>query len=432
MSGSGERWLLQILHFEEFGVPHAEVAKFYVELHQRRKGGEKISARELLQESINRPPRDLFDPGIHPALSALGKAIESLIVSAVENKPDIPLGESTDQNIPPLEPSHETNDEIGAASGSQEIDKLSAYDDWIVRHTRPGPYNFTKPDREFLQALVKPFSMNVSALNNFLTCPLQFYFLSLLRAETGDPGPARFGSAVHHALQLLFEKMKADPHERFPFREEFIADFELYMHRHRSDFSPEEFDRRIAHGQKILSGYYDCNIQSWRKIVLIETNMRNINLGGVPSKGMIDKIEFNGSDVKIVDYKSGNHEYALKQLKRPSPEMPAGGYYWRQAVFYTLLLENRPGKKWFPTSVEISFIEPDLDGQYIRSVHPINAEEKSIVMRQIVDSWQKIQQLAFFEGCQRPDCRWCKLVGQTKNANNPDNNLSGNHHLSHY
>jgi ATP-dependent helicase/DNAse subunit B len=56
--------------------------------------------------------------------------------------------------------------------------------------------------------------MNVTALSNYLKCPLQFYFQNLVRVPQGKSEAAEFGSAVHHALQRLFEKMQQA--ERFP------------------------------------------------------------------------------------------------------------------------------------------------------------------------------------------------------------------------
>jgi hypothetical protein len=389
--GSGARWLLYILHFPEFAVPHPEIAKLYAEFYQRRKGGEEIGLMELLKESIRRSPRDLFDPGIHPALAATGTALEELGRISAPSK-DSSAGNST--FVP--EPNEIQN---------------NSYRAWLLKHTRiTTDRRFIRPDHELLQMLVRPFVMNVSALNNFLACPLQFYFATLLRVDAGDPAPARFGSAIHHALQRLFEKMKIESYERFPPKEEFIADFESYLFLHRKDFTASEFARRLQYGSEVLAGYYENNIKTWNKIVLIETSIRHVSIAGVPVKGMIDKLEFNGAEVKIVDYKSGNHAYALKQLQPPSEELPNGGNYWRQAVFYTLLVENRPGKKWNPSAVEFNFIEPDADGSYLNPLLKIASQDKTTVTHQIIDSWEKIRQYRFFEGCNKPGCRWCSLI----------------------
>ncbi len=67
-------------------------------------------------------------------------------------------------------------------------------------------------------------------------------------------------------------------------KEEFIADFEWYMHRHRESFTKEQFDRRMEYGQEVLSNYYDKYINSFNKIVAIERNIRNVVVKGCAVK----------------------------------------------------------------------------------------------------------------------------------------------------
>ena len=77
-------------------------------------------------------------------------------------------------------------------------------------------------------------------------------------------------------------------------REIFVEDFEWYMHRHRESFTREEFDRRMEYGREILSNYYSSHIPGSHKIVAIERNIRNVVVDGVPLKGKLDKLEFDG------------------------------------------------------------------------------------------------------------------------------------------
>lgn len=69
--------------------------------------------------------------------------------------------------------------------------------------------------------------------------------------------------------------------------------------------------------------------------MITERNFRAM-VGDVPIKGKIDKLEFNGKYVNVVDYKSGNFENAKDKMMRPEDKNPNGGDYWRQAVFYKI------------------------------------------------------------------------------------------------
>jgi len=87
--------------------------------------------------------------------------------------------------------------------------------------------------------------MNVTALNNYLNCPLQFYYNNLIRIPSPKNETLEFGSGVHFALESFFNKMKQDPGNNFPSKQVLIEDFVLYLYRHRESFTKEEFERRL-------------------------------------------------------------------------------------------------------------------------------------------------------------------------------------------
>jgi DNA helicase-2/ATP-dependent DNA helicase PcrA len=266
-----------------------------------------------------------------------------------------------------------------------------------------------KIEEDFIGAILDKFVMNVTALNNYLKCPLDFYFNNLVRVPSGKSEATEFGSAVHHALQLLFEKMQHNKNI-FPARQEFLSDFNWYMHRHRESFTKEQFDRRIEYGQEVLGNYYDNYIDKFNIVVTVERNIKNVVVSGVPLKGKLDKLEFDGKSVNVVDYKTGDIEKALPKLKGPDGMEPEGGSYWRQAVFYKILVDNLENKDWKVVSTEFDFIEPDSKKVYRKEKVVINPEDILIVTRQIKDVWEKIQNRDFYKGCGKQDCRWCDFV----------------------
>ena len=198
--------------------------------------------------------------------------------------------------------------------------------------------------------------------------------------------------------------------DQFAPKEEFIADFEWYMHRHRESFTQEQFDRRLEYGQEVLSNYYDKNINSFNKIVAIERNIRNVVVKDVPLKGKLDKLEFDGKAVNVVDYKTGDPDKALPKLKGPSEKEPNGGDYWRQAVFYKILVDNYEQKDWKVVSTEFDFIEPDKKKNYRKEKVVISPADITTVTEQISQTWEKIQNREFYTGCGKEDCHWCNFV----------------------
>jgi DNA helicase II / ATP-dependent DNA helicase PcrA len=267
-----------------------------------------------------------------------------------------------------------------------------------------------KLEEDFISRMLEKFVMNVTALNNYLDCPLGFYFKNLIRIPSPKNEATEFGSAVHYALEQLFRKMQDEGKEKFPPKEIFIKDFEWYMLRHRESFTKEQFNRRMEYGQEVLSNYYDRRIDSFNKIVAIERNIRNVLVKGVPIKGKLDKLEFDGKSVNVVDYKSGDPDKAISKLKGPSDKDPNGGDYWRQGVFYKLLVDNYEQKDWKVVSTEFDFIEPDKKKNYRKEKLVISPPDLETVTQQIIIVWEKIQNREFYIGCGSPDCHWCNFV----------------------
>lgn len=278
----------------------------------------------------------------------------------------------------------------------------------MIRFTAVQSPEIEKAEADFITQILDKFVMNVTALNNYLKCPLQFYFQNLVRVPSGKSEATEFGSAVHYALQRLFEKMQQA--EKFPPKPEFIQDFNWYMNRHRESFTKEQFARRMEYGQEVLGNYYDQYINTWNTIVAVERNIRNVVVEGVPLKGKLDKLEFDGKAVNVVDYKSGDIDKAKDKLKPPHEENPNGGDYWRQAVFYKILVDHYEQKNWKVTSTEFDFIEPDKKKQYRKEKIVISPEDITTVTQQIKTVWQKIQDRDFYTGCGKPDCHWCNFV----------------------
>ena len=252
--------------------------------------------------------------------------------------------------------------------------------------------------------------MNVTALNNYLKCPLEFYYRTLIRIPSPKNESTEFGSAVHHALEKLFRKMQESGQDRFPDKPFLLQEFDLYMRRHRESFTREQFARRMEYGHQILEAYYDRRIDSFNTIVAIERNIRNIIYQGVPLKGKLDKLEFDGKAVNVVDYKTGDPDKALAKIKGPDSKQPLGGDYWRQAVFYKILVDQYEGKGWTAVSTEFDFVEPDKKKQYRQEKIVISQDDLQQVGDQIKMVWNKIQARDFYTGCGKSDCHWCNFV----------------------
>ncbi len=271
-------------------------------------------------------------------------------------------------------------------------------------------------EKDFIEPLVAGFVMSVSALNSYLDCPLSFYYSNLIRIPSGKSESMEFGSAIHFALQRLFEEMQKDPSKKFPSKEWMIENFRWFLSRRRGNFTKEAFGRRMEYGEKVLAGYYENYVSSCNKIVAVERNIKNVMINGIPLKGKIDKMEFNGNEINVVDYKTGdvNSEYNRKKLLPPNEAEPNGGDYWRQAVFYKMLIDQLEGKEWKVASSEFDFVEPDKNKGFQKRKITINPADIETVKQQIKMVWEKIQAHDFYTGCGKESCHWCGFVKNFK------------------
>ncbi len=262
-------------------------------------------------------------------------------------------------------------------------------------------------DREWLKNSLENYTLSVTHLNNYLNCPLKFYFQNLVMVPSGKNETMTFGSSVHWALDKFFKIVMET--NSFPDKNILIKEFDWYMNKNREAFTKEQFERRMEYGHKIIPAYYDQYIASWEKIVITEMPIKNVEVKGVPIKGKIDKLEFHGNQVNVVDYKTGNYESAKPKFKGPSEKDLLGGDYWRQAVFYKILLDNYRLKDWQVVSTEFDFIEPVKD-EYKKEKIIIRPEDIAIVTDQITSTYSKIMNSEFSNGCAKKDCEWCNFV----------------------
>ncbi len=294
----------------------------------------------------------------------------------------------------------------------------------LKSETKQAPRNLF--DNPLVDELLEKYTLSVTHLNNYLRCHTAFYFNNLIRVPAPMSASMTFGSAIHFALERLFKNMNAHESRQFAPVEELVKDFKWYMRKNQEAFTEVEFKRRVEYGEEILPAYYNKYINNWNKITSVERSYRNVVMDGVPLNGKLDKLEFDGNQVNVVDYKTGQFKNAEKKFNRPDmekaelaekenkeakPDDVFGGDYWRQAVFYKILMDYDKTKNWEMKTTEFDFVEPDKSsGEFLKQQVNITNEDILIVRNQIIDSYTKIKNKQFYDGCNKADCHWCNFT----------------------
>jgi len=265
------------------------------------------------------------------------------------------------------------------------------------------------PDTATIKHLLEGFVMSVSSLNTYLRCPLSFYYEYVLRVPSLNSPAAAYGTAMHHALRIVFEKMKASEEKIFPSAKATIRYFEKEMERQQQYFTPKEYQFRLTKGRSYLVKYYDQYIETWPQTVEIEYELRNVEVEGVPIKGVIDRLDILDEQyAHIEDYKTGKTD--KKKLARPTDSKPLGGNYWRQLVFYKILYEASSATRHIIKTGAISYLETNDKGKFDTVSIKLSPNDVQTVKGFITESWAKIQAHEFNVGCGEPKCMWCNFV----------------------
>lgn len=285
-----------------------------------------------------------------------------------------------------------------------------------------------EPDREIVfnsdlvGELLNGYRLSFSHLNQYLECPRTFFYTHILRVPSPKNAATAFGTAAHDSLEFLFRSMQESPGQRFPPRESFLDFFTRQMHKQQEAFTEIEYRRRLASGLASMGRIYDEHVDRWHKNVLIEQSFEAVISQGICLNGRVDKLELlEGRLVNLVDYKTGT--YDRKKFQQPNPDKALkaenegktasiedrfGGTYWRQAVFYKLLLENSPAPGYVVSSTEFCFVEPDADsGRLMNQRVEIGQDEMDFVRGLIESVHRSIMNREFDRECGRKYCQWC-------------------------
>lgn len=263
-------------------------------------------------------------------------------------------------------------------------------------------------EKNLIDDWMKGYKLSVTHLNKYLKCPLSFYFESILKVPSARNASTGFGTAMHHALNKFFEKI-TDPSKRT--LELMLFHFEENLVKHRSHFTDDEFKSYLTHGKMTLEKLFNEQLEAWLDVpkYALEEELAHAVYKGVPLKGFIDKVEVYKDHVNVVDYKTG--KYKSDRLRRANDKDPIGGDYWRQIVFYKMLLDSDTKNGWKMAAGKISFIEPDRKtGDFTTKEFAVLPEDLLTVGQQITETYEKIKAYEFDKTCEDVDCRWCNFT----------------------
>lgn len=276
---------------------------------------------------------------------------------------------------------------------------------------------------DVLNEIFDELSLSVSTLNAFLKCPLSFYFNKGLKLPSETNEAMVFGSIIHEVLEKIYISVDDSQISELTAKtvlsqEEALALFETIFEEKSYQLSSDRIKKdNYVRGIRIIENLYKKASYLKDGVIAVEVPIQGIRLGDILNttvdlseisdielNGKIDKIEYEGNIVRLIDYKTGNAENGKKKLVPPSEKAPLGGDYWRQAVFYYILFKN--------AGIDISdkailvkyvFVEDSNNEDGFSETEDIRITQSDVdtVLEQIKESIMKIKQGDYNCGCGR-------------------------------
>lgn len=262
-------------------------------------------------------------------------------------------------------------------------------------------------DREIVDNFLADFVLNTTALNNYIECPIKFYFIDVLKVPGARTAAMGYGNAMHYTLQILFKSLDVIKNMSLEERLSYlISQFHKSMERFRSHFNDIEFENHKYLGEQCISTYMkQFNTEWWNSAIHFMTEETiETSINGIPIKGTLDRITIFDHEVTITDYKTGR--YQKEDFDVPNDANP-GGKYWRQAYFYILLIKYSNKFNKFIKGVNFEYL--NADGIDKREIYQ-NGGCLEILISQIENMMSDVKKYKFTPGCNKSDCMWCNFV----------------------
>ncbi len=251
-------------------------------------------------------------------------------------------------------------------------------------------FDFKPPEEKLTREKLIVNRFFYSAINTYLTCPLQYKYQYLLKIPTETSASLSFGNTIHTALQKFYKKFLSIKK----------VDEKLLIELFHKNWIPIgyhsfEHEKRVKEeGEKILINYYKKFHHPDLKIIALEKSFR-FRLGSrYLIVGKIDRIDINEKkEIEIIDYKTGE----IPDEKKLKNDL--------QLTIYTLALLNDQEIKPSLEKITVSYhyLQKDKKISFKKTADEI---EKAKI--KIIQSIEKINQNQF-EPNVGPWCDFCSF-----------------------
>jgi len=209
-----------------------------------------------------------------------------------------------------------------------------------------------------------PLHLSFYQIDDYLTCPLKYKYVHILRVPILEHHTVIYGRAMHHAVTKYFQfKMLGKKME--------LADL---LNAFRDSFNPQGFldekhqEERFRIGQEALIRFYHGEQLCDSKPLLIEKEF-SFSFQNNKITGRFDRIDKQGEGAVIIDFKTSELNKQKDADKRTKESL--------QLTLYALAYQNIFGQ--LPKRVELHFLESGLIGTDIKDERDLDKLKEKII-----------------------------------------------------
>ncbi|MFA4905849.1 MAG: ATP-dependent DNA helicase [Candidatus Margulisiibacteriota bacterium] len=203
-------------------------------------------------------------------------------------------------------------------------------------------------------------------IDDYLTCPLKYKYVHILRVPLLPNQQIIYGSALHQAVQAYFSAKK----NRQKFTEKQLLDTFANNWSSEGFISRQHEEQRFAAGKQALKRFYKTEKKRGRIPLYVEEKFAFTD-DGLEIRGRLDLVEKAKGKTFIVDFKSSEVKTQKEADRRVKHSL--------QLSIYALSWQKKYGR--LPDFLELHFLESGLIGSTT-----INEEE-------VKESWGEIRKV---------------------------------------
>ncbi len=229
--------------------------------------------------------------------------------------------------------------------------------------------------------------LDAHGLDDYLTCPMKYRYSKILRIPAMRHHVVIYGAALHSAIEQFFKRQL----QGMAMREaELLVAFEQAWV--SEGFLTREHEQlRLEQGRQTLRRFYAAQQATPEHPTLIEEKFR-FALDDLFVTGRWDRVDLQGDDAIIIDYKSSDIRDQAAADRRTRESL--------QLLVYALAWQTLHGR--LPSRVELRFLETGLTGQ----AHPTD-DDMDRTRQLLRTAARGIRSQDFHPKPNEFACQWC-------------------------